>query len=451
MRRCFTLTPLFAIFLLAAGTLMGCGPGEPMRDAGGRLDAGSDGATDAGPLDDAGPPDDGGVPTEDASLADAGPDAGACSVDCSTIEAPPCMMSVCNDGSLPGTVGECVMVPMPDDTACDDGDFCTLGETCTAGACGGGAPNDCGMVAAACREIVCDSAAETCTSRAATAMNGMPCTYPDLCVSGTTCSDGLCTNGTRMDCSSLPVPNECQVAFCNSATGGCELMNTNEGGSCIDPADPCTSDHTCTAGACGGGSTPTDCSSLDSQCAVGVCDPSDGSCAAMPINEGMPCDDGVLCTSDTVCTAGACAGGTAPACSMTPDACCPPACTASDDADCGCPGEIVGSTCVYLPTTVSVSDQPTARAACTALGTGWDLCSAAMLCMPPTLAYLAASGCNCTGGAATCACGSASNVYVHVDGSSPHYVRGPAFAGCFTSMSCTHSVSETCGVALCCR
>ncbi len=171
----------------------------------------------------------------------------------------------------------------------------------------------------------------------------------------------------------------------------------------------------------------------------------------MPTNEGLPCDDGDSCTATSECTSGICTSSTAAPCSSTPDGCCPSTCTPANDADCACPGRMIAGRCVYLPTTVSASSQASARSACTALGAGWDLCGASVLCDPATLTYLADSGCNCSGGAATCACGSAANLYVHVTGTSPYYVRGPTFAGCITGTSCTSSVSETCGVALCCH
>lgn len=437
----------FAASLVLPLLLAACGPDDRNApDAGadaGAADAGKDGGplppVDAGP-DDAGPPDAG------------PPDAGLCPEDCSTIEAPVCMRSVCNDGSWPGAVGECVMIPVADGTPCDDGNFCTVDDACMAGACVGGGPNDCGMVPGPCQEVVCDPVAETCRAEGSPALNGTPCEYPDLCVTGTVCEDGLCTGGTRMDCSSTPVPNECQLAYCNPTTGACELMNTNEGMPCIDPANPCIADNVCTAGVCGGGSTPTDCSSLNSQCSVGMCNPADGSCVAVPTNEGMPCDDGIACTSDTVCISGTCAGGTAPPCSMTPDGCCPPTCSDSDDADCGCPGILLGSTCVYAPSTTSAPDQAAARAVCTGLGPGWGLCHASTLCMEEVMDYLGSLGCSC-GTADTCACGSAANIYIHAEGAGtrPYYLRGPQFPGCFTATSCIDSVTEVCGTPLCCR
>ncbi|MGE0787665.1 MAG: hypothetical protein AB7S26_18465 [Sandaracinaceae bacterium] len=415
------------------------------------------GAVDAGPAIDSGRFDagvfDAGAPN-DSGRDDAGVDAGGgCAEDCSAIVPPPCQMSVCNDGSLPGTPGECTTVALADGMACDDSDFCTVGDTCTAGVCDGD-PNDCGMTAAECRTVLCNSATSTCSIGADPTQNGMACTVADLCVSGTMCSDGLCTGGTRMDCSAFPFTPDCQAPICNAATGACEAMNINEGGGCIDPGDACIVDNTCTAGVCGGGSTPPDCSPLDSACSVGMCNPTDGSCVAMAINEGMACDDGMTCTSGTTCTAGVCGGGTSPACSLTPDGCCPGTCTTTNDADCACPGFTLGGTCVYLPSTVSSPDRATAQAVCTGLGPGWDLCPAATLCDAATRTYLATSGCDCAGGAATCACGSAANLYIHIGdpgATGPYYMRGTEFPTCFTTMSCTSSVSETCGVALCCR
>ncbi|HBQ10102.1 MAG TPA: hypothetical protein DEF51_02550, partial [Myxococcales bacterium] len=151
--------------------------------------------------------------------------------------------------------------------------------------------------------------------------------------------------------------------------------------------------------------------------------------------------------------------GGATACPRCPDGqgCATPAdcvtgmCTMGFCGD--CPGVRVGGRCVYLPTTVSSTNRAAAAAACSALGPTWSLCSAAELCDPATHSYLASSGCGCGGGAATCACGSAANLYIHVTGSMdrPYYVRGAGFPGCIAGSSCTSSVSETCGVALCCR
>ena len=78
----------------------------------------------------------------------------------------------------------------------------------------------------------------------------------------------------------------------------------NEGVSC-DDGNSCTSGNTCTNGSCVF-QNAVDCSNLDDECNVGVCDPSNGACNAEPVADGTACsDDGLTCTSD-VCLAGTC-------------------------------------------------------------------------------------------------------------------------------------------------
>lgn len=196
---------------------------------------------------------------------------------------------------------------------------------------------------------------------------------------------------------------------------------------------------------------------LDSDCLMGMCNPSSGDCVVVPANEGTACDDGVACTQGTVCTGGICQGG-AQSCSATLDGCCPGWCTEDNDADCACPGELVGSTCMYIPNHASVTGHAAAKAVCTALGAGWDLCPESIVCdNPPGRAFLGDAGCNCGGGAATCACSSTPNVYVWLSSASggavsfAHWLRGPEFSACGSDVSCSLSGSETCGTPICCK
>jgi hypothetical protein len=41
---------------------------------------------------------------------------GACAIDCSTVSTTQCTEAVCNDGSHPGTVGQCVIIDLADAT-----------------------------------------------------------------------------------------------------------------------------------------------------------------------------------------------------------------------------------------------------------------------------------------------------------------------------------------------
>src|SRR5262245_1367315 len=114
---------------------------------------------------------------------------GLCPTDCSAIDAPQCLKSVCNDGSYQGTIGDCVIVPEDVGVACDDGVFCTVDDACDGtGQCDGGPQNDCGMTPEACKEVTCDEASATCTQ--SPSMNGAPCQDPsNLCIKGSTCSN----------------------------------------------------------------------------------------------------------------------------------------------------------------------------------------------------------------------------------------------------------------------
>ena len=57
-------------------------------------------------------------------------------VDCS--DGQPCTLDVCN-----GTNGTCSSAAMPNGSACDDGQVCTVSEYCTGSSCGGGTANTC--------------------------------------------------------------------------------------------------------------------------------------------------------------------------------------------------------------------------------------------------------------------------------------------------------------------
>jgi len=112
-----------------------------------------------------------------------------------------------------------------------------------------------------------------------------------------------------VDCSSFDGP--CQVGVCDSATGACSAMTLTDGATCDDGV-VCTTSM-CASGSCVGAAI--DCSSMDSTCATGMCDPATDACVAMPIADGTSCDtDATDCMSLT-CQAGTCATATSPDCS----------------------------------------------------------------------------------------------------------------------------------------
>ncbi|MEO8604286.1 MAG: hypothetical protein ABI629_17055, partial [bacterium] len=97
------------------------------------------------------------------------------------------------------------------------------------------------------------------------------------------------------------------------------LGGDSDPGPCFVPEPPCTMDSECDDGvACNGAETcntntgtctagtAVDCSSLDDQCAVGLCTEPSGICIADPRPDGTVCDSGVACSIQDTCQGGAC-------------------------------------------------------------------------------------------------------------------------------------------------
>jgi hypothetical protein len=282
-----------------------------------------------------------------------------CAVDCSEIETPPCLVSFCDV-----LIGTCVVAPGPAGTPCEDGQFCTVGDTCAEGVCVSGAQNDCGMKPGTCATVLCDEATKTCSE--APAEDGAPCSSDNACTVEPSCKAGACV-GHAKSCYFAPVPDDCHVAMCNPETGACDVVVGNEGGACEQGGDACMTGKTCAAGACQGGA-PKNCASAADDCNSGVCDAAtgecvhsplppggacsaaadecnrgvcdaaglcqksptpgaacasgtddcnvgvcsaQGGCASTPVNDGKTCSDGDTCTTGETCSAGACAGGKA--------------------------------------------------------------------------------------------------------------------------------------------
>jgi hypothetical protein len=263
-----------------------------------------------------------------SSSSGTGGNTGPCGTDCSLINTPQCQVAQCNVQA-----GQCEVVNDEEGVACDDGVFCTIRDSCSAGTCVGGPQNDCGMAPPQCTEVTCDETSQTCSS--APSMNGAACQDPnDLCLKGSTCSNGLCIGGQQDDCFFFPVPSDCHVANCNPMSGMCEAEVGNDGGACNDPNDLCTVQKVCdNMGMCTGGS-PKDCSQLTNGCVLGVCDVNTGQCVTQNLMNNDPCDDLDACTTGEICNNGACNGGTPITACVNNDNCCPMNCNENNDQDC---------------------------------------------------------------------------------------------------------------------
>lgn len=210
--------------------------------------------------------------------------------------------SVCTQGDScvieTGNIGVC-MAGAP--AQCDDGDACTV-NTCNPvtgcvstpvpGCESCSTPSDCPLIA--CKSASCVSSACTYSSDNSQLVG---CDNGDACDGVETCSSGMCLVGSAPNCDDN---KPCTTDVCLPASGCSNTPNT--AASCTD-GDLCTVDVCLLDGSCE--STPLDCSSLDTQCMSGVCDPADGVCKQQSVNEGQLCNDQNQCTTEQ-CQSGVC-------------------------------------------------------------------------------------------------------------------------------------------------
>ncbi len=207
----------------------------------------------------------------------------------------PCAGVICSDGN-PCTAdacigGGCVFVPLADDTSCSDGNECTTDDRCAAGACSGEAVPD--GVECLQNALFCDGV-EVCMGGFCESL-GTPCGL-------LSCNETLDRCEECVDASDCPDDdgNECTDApVCDTLgdTSVCVYAALDATTTC-DDGDPCSADDHCDGeGNCLAGG-PVDCTGLDDECSVGVCNPTSGDCEAQPANAGDPCGDNV----DTDCT-----------------------------------------------------------------------------------------------------------------------------------------------------
>ncbi|HEX4823054.1 MAG TPA: hypothetical protein VFV19_01955 [Candidatus Polarisedimenticolaceae bacterium] len=132
---------------------------------------------------------------------------------------------------------------------CSDGNACTTGDVCGGGSCHSGAPVVCND-GNACTDDSCNPASGCVYTN-----NTAPCDDGNLCTVGDTCGGGSCHGGAPVVCSAS---DQCHVAgSCNPASGACSNPNAPDGTSC-DDGNPNTSGDSCQAGTCvGGASCPT--------------------------------------------------------------------------------------------------------------------------------------------------------------------------------------------------
>lgn len=238
--------------------------------------------------------------------------------DCSSLDSA-CSVGVCDEAAR-----SCVAQPIADGTTCDDGQFCTTGDVCTAGQCGGGA-RSCDSASDQCNTGVCDETADACVP--APRANGTSCEDGLFCTINDSCVAGACTGGGIRECSASG--GSCRSGVCDEASRSCTGDPVPDGTSCEDGLY-CTVNDSCLAGNCAPGA-PRSCSTLDNACNTGTCNETVRLCQAAPRPNGTTCDDGQFCTMSDSCTAGACSG-VLRTCSEVADSCNNGACSEAQDA-----------------------------------------------------------------------------------------------------------------------
>ena len=174
---------------------------------------------------------------------------------------------------------------------CDDGQVCTVDDTCSDGACAG-VTDDCDDDNP-CTTNYCDPT-KGCQD---VAIVGLACDDGDACTYGSACDgQGECTGGESVVCEDA---NDCTDDSCEDGVGCVHDFNDTD----CDDGDACTTWDACLFGQCTGGPAVN----CDDQnpCTQDSCDWDTGCVYAA---EDVACNDGDACTVDDWCSAGECAG-----------------------------------------------------------------------------------------------------------------------------------------------
>ncbi len=193
---------------------------------------------------------------------------------CDTSNDTDCVQTVC----APLT-GECGPKKAGLGSPCDDGNACTLGESCFQGNCLGGILVNCND-GNPCTSDSCDPE----FGCLATPQDDTPCEDGDSCTEGDACQAGECQPG---------------LSIC-----GCE---TDEDCAGFEDGDLCNGTLMCVDGSCTlNEATVVTCQAPEGSCELNLCDPLTGLCALVPALDGTACDDGDACTESDACYEGEC-------------------------------------------------------------------------------------------------------------------------------------------------
>jgi hypothetical protein len=221
----------------------------------------------------------------------------------------------CHDVGTCDKLLGCLDPPKPDGTACVDPSKCTTGDACQAGVCAG-QPVLC-AASDQCHDAgSCDPATGACSNPSKP--DNTPCNDNKTCIENEKCVAGVC-RGSSLTCSdgiTCTVDSCVEPTGCKYDPGTCDCDEDLD----CDDKNPCNGVESCNLKtlSCVAGTTK-DCSGLNDGCNVGVCDRQTGACVATPLADGTACNDGTLCTRTDTCKTGKCVGADPVVCSAGDD------------------------------------------------------------------------------------------------------------------------------------
>ncbi len=207
-----------------------------------------------------------------------------------------CVTSTCDKAA-----DACVDVPGNEGASCVDDDPCTISSTCANGVCVPGQLVDCSYLDGTCSVGVCDPQLGCVTQGV---NDGTACNDGLYCTINDTCQSGLCTG----DVNTCTTPGDvCMIGSCNEGLDTCTAVPGNNGVACDDGND-CTSGSACSNGQCVGGVPANNGAACDdgdgcstgTTCVNGVCGNANGQIMACINGDGC-CPAGCANNADDDC------------------------------------------------------------------------------------------------------------------------------------------------------
>lgn len=195
----------------------------------------------------------------------------------------------CNDGN-PCTDDGCdpsgTCTNKPNEAKCQDGKPCTGPDVCAGAVCAG--PAKVCSDDSPCSEDFCNGLTGQCDVKPA--VGEIPCDDGNVCTVGDTCVGYMCSGGLAKNCDD---GSPCTVDACDAASGACNHTPLEDGSVC-GADNLCLMDGKCQQGACLGEQKMCDDAN---PCTQDFCDPASGVCTKADLPDGTPCGQGQTCLS----------------------------------------------------------------------------------------------------------------------------------------------------------